>query len=250
MPEALQTVLATPGLVWIVVAAVAAGVVRGFSGFGTAMVFLPVAGQFLSPVTALVAMTVMDIFGPLPHVPRALKHAHRRDIVRLCAGLVVALPLGLWVLVTIPAEVFRYGVSSISLVLLVLLMMGWRYRGEVRRGMIYLTGMLGGLFGGAAGLAGPPVIMIYMARPLPAPVVRANLMLYLIGADALMMAMLGAGGRLSLVAVMTGLVVTLPYLAGNLIGAWLFRPDHERAYRWAAYAIIAVSALSGLPLWD
>lgn len=250
MLEALQAALTQPGLAWLGLAALAAGVVRGFSGFGTAMVFMPVAGQVLSPVTALVAMAVMDLVGPLPHVPRALKHAHRRDIVRLCAGLVVALPLGLWVLVSIRPEMFRYGVSLISLGLLVLLMLGWRYRGEVRRGMIYVAGMISGFLGGVAGLTGPPVILIYMSRPLPAPVVRANLMLYLIGADILMMLMLGIGGRLTLSAVLTGAIVTLPYLVGNLLGAWLFRPEFERVYRWAAYTIIAVSALSGLPLWD
>ena len=34
------------GFYWIFTAALVAGVVRGFSGFGSAMVFLPVAGQF------------------------------------------------------------------------------------------------------------------------------------------------------------------------------------------------------------
>jgi len=34
------------------------------------------------------------------------------------------------------------------------------------------------------------------------------------------------------------------------LGGWLFQPAYERFYRWAAYAIIVVSALSGLPLLD
>lgn len=250
MPDQIWTALELPGLVWLLIAAVAAGVVRGFSGFGTAMVFLPVAGQVLSPVAALVALTVMDLFGPLPNVPRALRDAHRGDVLRLCAGLVVALPVGLLVLTSVAPEVFRYGVSSISLLLLGLLVLGWRYRGVLRAWMIYLTGMLGGFLFGAAGLSGPPVIMIYMASPLPAPVVRANLMLYLLGADALMVALLGLSGRLESAAIWTGAVVTLPYVAGNVLGGWLFRPAYERYYRWAAYAIIAFSALSGLPLWD
>jgi len=249
MPEVFWTALGQPGMVWLWIAAVAAGIVRGFSGFGTAMVFLPVAGQILSPVAALVALTVMDLFGPLPNVPRALREAHRGDVLRLCAGLVVALPVGLLVLTSVAPEVFRYGVSVISLLLLVLLAQGWRYRGVLRGWMIYGTGMVGGFLFGAVGLPGPPVIMIYMAAPLPAPVVRANLMLFLLGADVLMVGMLGAYGRLEAPALWTGLLVTLPYLAGNILGGRLFRPAYERFYRWAAYAIIAFSALSGLPLW-
>jgi uncharacterized protein len=250
MPDPFWTALGQPGLVWLVIAASVAGVVRGFSGFGTAMVFLPVAGQVLNPVAALVALTVMDLVGPLPNVPRALREAHRGDVLRLCAGLVVAMPFGLLILISVAPEVFRYSVSVVSLLLLVLLVLGWRYRGVLRRWMIYLTGMLGGFLFGAVGLPGPPVIMIYMAAPLPAPVVRANLMLYLLGADAVMMGLLGVSGQLAAAAIWTGVAITLPYLAGNVLGGWLFRPEYERFYSWAAYAIIAFSALSGLPLLD
>ena len=45
-----------------------AGLVRGFSGFGTAMIYLPVASQFLTPFEALITLMVMDFFGPLPLV--------------------------------------------------------------------------------------------------------------------------------------------------------------------------------------
>jgi hypothetical protein len=41
------SLFAIDGFYWILTAAFVAGVVRGFSGFGSAMVFLHVAGQFL-----------------------------------------------------------------------------------------------------------------------------------------------------------------------------------------------------------
>ena len=34
------------------------------------------------------------------------------------------------------------------------------------------------------------------------------------------------------------------------LGTAIFDPDRETVYRWVAYAIIAGSALSGLPVWD
>ncbi len=250
MPEILSEALSQEGLVWLVTAAFAAGVVRGFTGFGTAMVYLPIAGQVLSPIGALVSLTIMDLFGPLPNVPRALKDAHLGDIARLCAGLLIALPLGLLILTSVAPEVFRYSVSIIALILLALLITGWRYRGVLTQRMVFGTGMLGGFLFGAAGLSGPPVIMIYMASTHAARVIRANLMLYLLGADVLMVLMLGGTGRLSWVTVVTGLVVTVPYLIGNVLGGWLFRPDLEKIYRIAAYVIIAFSALSGLPFFD
>ena len=49
---------------------------------------------------------------------------------------------------------------------------------------------------------------------------------------------------------MLGVLMIVPYTLGNWTGARLFRPEAEKLYRWAAYAIIAASALMGLPVWD
>ncbi|MCF6317454.1 MAG: hypothetical protein L3J30_14535 [Marinosulfonomonas sp.] len=46
-----------------------------------------------------------------------------------------------------------------------------------------------------------------------------------------------------------GALLTLPYLAANVSGGWLFAPGYERIYRAVGYFIIAVSALNGLPLF-
>lgn len=250
MPDILAAALGQTALVWLMMAAGIAGIVRGFAGFGTAMVYMPVAGQILDPFSALVTLTIMDVFGPLPNIPRALREGNRRDVLRLSIGLALALPLGLGVLSRISVEGFRYGVSLASLVLLALLVSGWRYRGVLRRWMLYATGVLGGFLQGATGLSGPPVILLYMASQHAARVVRANLLLYLLLADILMMAMLWAMDRLLPEAVVLGALLCGPYLAGNVLGGWLFRPHFETPYRLVAYAIIAISALSGLPLFD
>ncbi len=242
--------LAVPGLWWLIGGVVVAGVVRGFSGFGTAMIFLPIAGQFLSPFAALTVLVVIDLFGPLPNVPRALRDGHPGDVARLGVGLFVAMPFGVWALSLVAPEVFRYGVSAVTLVLLILLVAGVRYRGALTRAMIFGTGALGGVMGGSVGLAGPPVILLYMASTQPPAVIRANTLIYLMLADVVLLGLLVAFGEFVLSAVALGLVLTVPYLLGNIAGAAIFRPESERLYRLAAYAIIATSALRGLPIWD
>jgi uncharacterized membrane protein YfcA len=250
MPDFLATLLATDGLVWLVTAAFVAGLVRGFAGFGTAMIFLPAAAQFLTPFEALTVLIVKDLIGPLPNVPRAWRDGHPGDIARLGVGLVIAMPFGVWALTLVPVEVFRYGVSFVALALLVLLVMGFRYRGVLTKKLIYLTGGLGGLLGGSVGIPGPPVIMLYMASTHPPEVIRANNMIYLILADIVLLGLLVAFGEFVPGAIALGLLLALPYLLGNVAGGAIFRPGHERTYRAVAYAIILVSALNGLPFLD
>lgn len=250
MPDVLAEALALPGFGWLALTALIAGIVRGFAGFGTAMIYMPVAAQILPPFSALASMALMDSLGPLPNAPRAWRDGHRGDILRLSAGAFLALPLGLLLLSYLPVEAFRTGVSAIALALLILLIAGVRYHGVLRRWMVFGTGGIGGLLSGSTGLAGPPVIMLYMASTLPSRVVRANLLLYLLIIDILLVPVMWIGGKLESSAVVIGLVLTVPYMAGNVFGARIYRPEYERSYRWAAYAIIAVSAIQGLPLFD
>nr|WP_321252271.1 sulfite exporter TauE/SafE family protein [uncultured Ruegeria sp.] len=237
------------GLAIVLFAAFLGGVVRGFSGFGTALIFLPLSAPILGPFGALIALTVMDIFGPVPNLRRAWVAVDRSDLLRLVLGCAVTLPIGLWLLTQVEPVVFRYVVSLISLFMLAVLVSGLRYRGRVRRAMVAGIGAAAGFLGGVAGLPGPAVILFYMSRPLPIEVVRATILLFLFAFDFLLLGILTGMGRVTLASIGLGLALAVPNLAGNWLGGWLFRPERERIYRASAYLAIAVAALSGLPLW-
>ncbi len=250
MPDALSLALATPGLGFLGLGAFFAGVVRGFTGFGTAMVYLPVAAQVLGPFEALTTLIVKDLVAPLIHVPRAIRDGHPADVMRLAVGAVFAVPLGVWVLSLVDPSIFRWGVSLVALSMLSVLIMGVRYRGKLTRPLIFATGAMGGFLAGCVGLPGPPIILLYMASSLPAQAIRANNMLYLILADVILLVVLWWSGFLVVSALAIGVLMIAPYLLGNWVGAQLFRPEAERVYRAVAYAIIAGSAILGMPVWD
>lgn len=247
MPDVLTQALAVEGLVWVALAAFVAGIVRGFAGFGTAMIYLPVAAQFMPPLWAIVTLAGLDILAPAVHIPGALRSGHRRDVFRLMTGVVVLLPVGLWLLDRTEPETYRYLVSFLSLGMLLVLLTGFRYRGVVTPPMVYGIGGAGGLLGGAAGLPGPPVILFYMASPHGPAVIRANTTAYLFFYDILLVVVLLCLSRFELTPFVLGILLSAPAMAGNLLGGWLFNPDYEKLYRIVAYFIIAAAALSGLP---
>lgn len=250
LADALWQALATPGLGWLIVGAMLGGLVRGFSGFGTAMIYLPFAGQVLNPFEALVTLVLMDLLGPMPILRQTMRQAQLGDVARLGLGFLVMVPVGVALLAVTDREVFRYAVSVMALLLLCALIGGFRYRGPVTSAMVYGIGAVGGFLGGIAGLPGPPAILFYMASDHPTRVIRANTMLYLIIADIGLLATLVLGGHVGLPAIALGVVLMVPCVLANALGAAIFRPDAARLYRAAAYAIIAVSALGGLPLFD
>ncbi|MGV6812526.1 MAG: sulfite exporter TauE/SafE family protein [Brevirhabdus sp.] len=250
MPEPLAAALAHDGLALLAVTVFVAGLVRGFAGFGTALVYLPVAASVLEPVWAIITVVIFDLVGPALILPRALRDGHPRDLMRLLAGCAIGLPIGLALLFVMAPDLFRYAVSIVSLLMLAALLLGLRYKGVLSKRMIYGTGFGAGVLGGVAGVPGPPVILLYMASPHPARVVRGNTTSFLFFYDVMILAFFLAAGRMQLEPVILGAVLAVPNALGNLAGAAIFRPGHERSYRAAAYFIIAVSAISGLPLLD
>lgn len=250
MPEVLREILALEGLGWLALGTFIAGVVRGFTGFGTALVYLPIAGLFLPPVWALIVLVVMDVLGPLPTMPRAWRDGQPKAVAKLWLGMVLALPLGLSILYAVRPEVFRYAVCIASLVVPFLLSSGLRYQREPGTKMLFGTGVASGFLGGVAGVPGPPVILLYLASSRPTEVIRANISMYLVAFDLTLMAAFIVQGRMEWVPMVLGLVLVVPNLLGNLAGAAMFRPERQKIYRVAGYSVTVAAALAGLPLWD
>lgn len=249
LPGPVAEALAVPGLWLLGLAAAMAGLVRGFSGFGSGLVFMPVAGAVLPPAQAVAVLAMMDLLGPLVNMPGALRTGAPREIGRLVLGMLPGLPLGLAALIWIDPDMFRWTVSGLALLTVVALVAGWQWRGSRGRRTTVATGFLSGIVGGATALPGPPVVLYYMASPMPVAQVRANLSMFLVMVDLGMVAALGLAGQLSWWLATVSLMLLVPFILANAVGSALFRPDRARLYKVLAWVLIAASALAGLPLW-
>ena len=237
-------------MIWIIFAALIAGLVRGFSGFGTAMVFLPIASQYLTPFEAIASLAVMEFFGTFAVMRKSWSDADKVDLARLVVGMTIVTPFALLLLAKVGADFYRYSVSILSLFLLLLIGSGIRYKGKLNPLVIFSVGGLGGLTGGLTGIPGPPVILLYIASSHPISVIRANNLLFLYFFDVCVVLIFALSGVLTLKIFLLGSILALPNFLGNFIGAKLFDPEKTNQYRMFAYIIIAIAAISGLPFWD
>jgi len=246
--EWLAAALHIEGLPLLIVAVFMAGIVRGFSGFGTAMVFIPLAVLVATPVHAILMVMSFDLIGPLVLLPRALREGEPRDVSKLALGAILGLPVGVYFLTRLDPIMFRWLVSILALSLLVIMGMGWRYRQVLSTFATALVGALSGVLGGVAALPGPPVILSYMSSPRAPQTVRANILLYLLLFDFLAFGVFALNGLLEVEPLLIGVFLAVPYGIAGLIGQWIFNPDNEKTYRRVAYVLIAASAISGLPV--
>jgi len=250
MTTFIDQVLSFDGLAWLIITVIFAGIVRGFSGFGTALIFMPIAASVTSPVWAIIIMMSFDIFGPLALLPRAWRDGEPAEVSLLVVGAIIGLPIGVYFITQIDPILFRWIVSVLSLIMLILLASGWRYKNPLNKMMLMVIGSMGGFMSGIAGISGPPVILTYMSGLKPASIIRGNTMLYLFFVDLLMFIVFLIKGLLVLTPLIIGLFLAIPYTLGGLIGQKIFNPNKETLYRRIAYVLIALSALMGLPIWS
>ena len=250
MPDWLAAALSVPGLGWMALTIGVAGIVRGFTGFGTALIFVPVAGQYLSPGDVIIVITLTGIASTSALLPRAWGQADRRDVALMAFAAMFTVPLGVWAMTSLPQDTIRWIVTGIAGATLMALVTGWRYRGAVTRPGLVAIGFGAGLAGGMTGLTGPVVILFYLAGVKAAQTVRANTILYLALLDVVVFANLLIAGVSNWQMVVVAGILAVPYFVTSLIGQHLFNPRFEKTYRWAAYAVIAVAVVSGAPLFD
>ena len=249
MPDGLAGVLETPGLVWLVLTISVAGIVRGFTGFGTALIFVPVAGIFLDPQDVISIMTLTGLVSMAALLPRAWGQSDRAEVGLLVGAALVSVPLGLWLMQRLEGEVIRWIVAAVAGGTLAALVAGWRYPGQVRRMMLLPIGAVAGVIGGMTGLTGPVVILFYLSGRSAAQSVRANTILFLAALDVAIIANLLLRDLVEWPVALLAGCLGVPYFITALIGQSLFDPRHERIYRWLAYTVIGLAVISGLPIW-
>ncbi|WP_425044193.1 TSUP family transporter [Primorskyibacter sp. S87] len=250
MPDTLLAALATPGLGWMVLTIAAAGLVRGFTGFGTAMIFVPVGTQFLPTADVVFLMASTGIFSTAALFPQAWRQADKAEVSALAIAAGITVPLGLWIMAQLDALTLRWIASAVIGVTLLAVITGWRWEGKLGWPGRFGIGGAAGTVGGMTGLTGPVVIIFYLANARDVTKVRANTIVFLAALDAVIVANLVFGGIASLQTLWVALILSLPYLATTLIGKALFDPGHEKAYRMASYSVIALAVISGLPVLD
>jgi len=250
MPDALAQVWATPGILWLALTIGAAGLVRGFTGFGTALIFVPVAGIFLPPATVIGVITLTGIASTSALLPKAWGQADRREVGVLALAALVTVPVGLWLLTRLDTSMVRWIVAIVAVITLTSLVSGWRFSGRMSRPGLAAIGGVAGVIGGLTGLTGPAVILFYLAGQAAVASVRANTILFLAALDVVIVANLLWQDSIAWSTLVLALVLAVPYFITTLIGQSLFDPRHERLYRWAAYGVIAIAVISGLPIWN
>ena len=243
-------VLAEPRFIAGAATAILAGVVRGFSGFGSALIYVPLMAAIYDPKIATVSFVIADYFSAAPYFVQAFRNCHWRDVTPAVLAAAVTVPIGTMLQTSVDPVALRWGMCAFVTLFVILLASGWRYRGNAGAPGAIGAGALSGIAGGATQMSGPPLILFWLSGPHPAPVVRFNLMACLALIGFMLVVSYMVQDLFKAVPIAIAVLIWPLYMISVYVGAGLFGRTSDRGYRRIAYVIIAASALLSLPLFD
>src|ERR1700709_1081245 len=142
----------------ICVIAFISGTARGFSGFGSALIFMPLASSMAAPRLVAALLLIIDFVSALPLAPNAWKRADRKATAVMVAGALIGVPIGTYFLSRLDPVTTRWIISGSASALLLLLVSGWRYRGKGHARLATNAPRKAGVSRGRCQTGGPPIV--------------------------------------------------------------------------------------------
>src|SRR5262245_1638186 len=189
-----------PTLAWIGLSTLVAFIVRGFSGFGSALIGIGSLTMVLPPAQVIPAFFCIELLTSVNLLPSVWRQIDWRSLRWVIGGCAVTTPLGLVLLAHIDPNAMRFVVSGCLATIATLMLTGVAQRFTPsstpgRMGAL-AAGGASGVLNGAAGIPGPPAIVFYFATT-GAAVSRATLIGFFVFTDVYGLAWAAGTGLLA-----------------------------------------------------
>lgn len=223
-----------------------AGLVRGITGFGGAMLMTPVLSLLMGPVPAVITALTLETAAALIMFPEAVPQVRWRTLLYLTVPAAVTVPLGGYLLLTLDPAIARKVISAVVIIFSLILLLGFRYAGKPRAATSIALGSMVGVLLGATSVGAPPVIIYLLSGPDPAAVTRANLTVFVTAISVFGLVMLAAAGAIGVALGPSLLVLSVLFVGAAWIGGKLFARLTDMAVRRIALGFMLLIGLGTL----
>ncbi len=213
-------------IAWLATTVLVAAIARAMTGWAFSVVAVPALCVVFPPMEAVVLNVLLALAATAKHLP-AVRIQVRRDVFLplLFSGL-IGTPLGYLMQRSMEAASLRIVIGVVVLLLSVAMAAVAAARprpAHPATRLLWLAGLASGAMGGAVGIAGPPVVLLFIATATDMEQSRATLGLGLFLVCLIAACVFAANGQVTApVLLMTALALPV-VLVGERLGSRLLR---------------------------
>jgi hypothetical protein len=234
-------------IIYLCFVALIAGLIQGFSGFGSVLFSLPVLALFLDIKIAIPLMSLSGVVLTVYLLFSLWNHLEWRKILPLLVGTVFGVPVGVLLLKNLKA--------SYLLITLGVMLMAYSFYGLVikphrktmKKYWAYLFGFLAGCLGGAFSASGPPVIVYTSLQPWNKDQIKVTLQGYFFASGIIVIFFQAFSGLMTDMVLKYFLISLAPLMIGTYVGHFFYGRIQEETYR--TFMLILLGVLGVFTLW-
>ena len=224
-----------------------AAIVRGYSGFGFSLLAIVSISLFLPPAKIVPTIFMMEVAASLYLLPGVWRDIHWRALRWLALGCLLATPLGVYALAKVPAAPLTLALGVFVFGAALLLAKGYSLHRMPGAAFTFAVGAASGLFNGAFGVGGPPVVLFFFSSPAGVAAGRASIIAFFVLTDVTGLVWQGWNGLLSWATLVRAAIFLPPFAAGVWLGNRGFRGADPAAFRrWTLRLLMVLAILTGV----
>jgi hypothetical protein len=230
---------------WVLLGVIlVASLIQGTAGFGFGLFSMGILAVIMPVTDAAVIVAILGLVTTTLNVWTVRRDIPWKELWPVVAAAVPTTALGVYLLKTLDAQVLRAAVAAMIFAgCAVTLWSPHKTRLHKAMPWAYLSGAVGGVFGGAINMGGPPVVVYCLLRGWDKSVAKAVMSSYFFATSIIRVAGQVASGIATSALIRQSLLLTIPTLLACYFGTWLFVRMSNRVFRYAATAILVGLAI-------
>ena len=224
-------------------AVIASGILRGYSGFGAALIIIPIFSNLYSPLVALSFHVLIEMPSLVILLPAAIRAYDRKLVNSSLLVLIIAVPFGFYFVSLIETTYLRLFIGAFVIVSVCIIWRGIPLEISRNKNFFQVACGASGFCQGLMGLGGPPVVTTLISRGDDNVTSRANIIVVM---TVLLLTSLCSQlyhGTVDRIPVTLALILFAPYLVSNQIGKRLFFRYPNDSYRKVTLLCLALIGL-------
>ena len=230
-----------PTLAALAAIAFLGSIVYGITGFGAALVTIPLATHFVPLPFALAVFALMDLANALRLGLQRPADAVKGELARMVPLVLLGTTVGVTLLVNLPRAGAMFALGMFVLIYATYSLLRRAGSSMVGSGWAYVAGFVGGITSTVFGAGGPPYAMYLSNRPLTKEQFRATLTLTTVFSIGMRVVAFALTGLLLKREVLLAALTVLPAaFIGISLASRLFRHvSHDLLLRLVALMLLA-----------
>lgn len=224
----------------------AAGFIRGLTGFGLAVILVPLVNLVIPPEQTVLLAILMGTLSGFLGFRGAWANCDKRITTTITVSAVAVTPLGLFLLFHTPSDIARLAIAAIAVAAFVAVAIPRPPLPPPGKAPAILTGIMAGLMGSFAGIPGPPVLYYFARDGVPPARTRDAMIVIFLWAPLAVAVFAFIAGKLTWPLVALAAASFPPLAIGNLLGTRFFGRMPEAWWRTLVLLIIAASAVGAI----